>query len=76
MFNKQAKISLQKGTVQGQMRYRKLIYDIQPHQSTFGGFKPHLDLLVSTVNLMFSNVIGVHIKPHLFLFGEIKELLL
>ena len=30
---------------------RLYIYDIQPHQSTFSGFKPHLGLLVSTVHL-------------------------
>ena len=36
--------------------YQKYIYDIQPHQSTFGGFKPHLGLLVGTVHLMFSNI--------------------
>ena len=42
--------------------YRKYINDIQPHQSKFGGFKPHLGLSVCTVHLMFSNVICVHIK--------------
>ena len=72
VLNKQAKISLQKGTVQGQMRYRNFIYDIQPHQSKFGGFKPHIGHLVFKVHLMFSNVIVVHIKPHLFLSGEIN----
>ena len=36
--------------------------DIQPHQSKFDGFKPHLGLLVDTVHHMISNVICAHIK--------------
>ena len=42
--------------------YRKYIFDIQPHQSTFVGFKPHSGHFVGTVHLMFSSVICVQNK--------------
>ena len=39
--------------------YCKYIYAIQPHQSTFGGFKPHLGHLVGTVQLMFTMLVSL-----------------
>ena len=46
------------------------MYNIHPHQSTFGGFKLHLGRFGVTLHLIFSYIIGVHIKPHFMVFQE------